>query len=166
MYCLIGNWTYPTEMFRGWNFCPFSRRIHHFESFAQFDTSLIADAFLMSLVSEHRRKTTLLSTPLLAFTLEEILQRSPTPFLIAKCAECTLRKELGEWAWLINALLSISVYLQLFAQHVKKSFVLNAFISINSLSMRMCNRRGRNVKKHGRGSLEDRVSVDRNGSCH
>jgi hypothetical protein len=53
--------------------------------------SLIVDAFVMSLVTEHRRKI----TPLLAFTLEQILQRTPAPFLIAKCAECTLRKELG-----------------------------------------------------------------------
>jgi hypothetical protein len=45
----------------------------------------------MSLVSEHRRKI----TPLLAFTFEQILERSPAPFLIAKCAECTIRKELG-----------------------------------------------------------------------
>ena len=57
--------------------------------------SLIVDAFVMSLVTEHRRKTTIQSTPLLAFTLEQILERSPTPFLIAKCAECSLRKELG-----------------------------------------------------------------------
>ncbi len=53
--------------------------------------SLIVDAFVMSLVTEHRRK----STPLLAFTFEQILERSPAPFLIAKCAECTIRKELG-----------------------------------------------------------------------
>jgi hypothetical protein len=57
--------------------------------------SLIVDAFVMSLVTEHRRKTTIQSTPLLAFTLEQILERSPAPFVIAKCAECTLRKELG-----------------------------------------------------------------------
>ncbi|CAF4136021.1 unnamed protein product [Rotaria magnacalcarata] len=56
--------------------------------------SLIVDAFVMSLVTEHRRKTTIQSTPLLAFTLEQILERSPAPFLIAKCAECSLRKEL------------------------------------------------------------------------
>jgi hypothetical protein len=67
------------------------RRIHQFESFAHFQTSLIVDAFVMSLVSEHRRKT----SPLLAFTLEQILERSPTPLLIAKCAECTIKKELG-----------------------------------------------------------------------
>lgn len=53
--------------------------------------SLIVDAFVISLVTEHRRK----STPLLAFTFEQILERSPAPFLIAKCAQCTIRKELG-----------------------------------------------------------------------
>jgi hypothetical protein len=53
--------------------------------------SLIVDAFVMSLVSEHRRKT----SPLLAFTIEQILERSPTPLLVAKCAECTIKKELG-----------------------------------------------------------------------
>jgi hypothetical protein len=57
--------------------------------------SLIIDAFVMSLVTEHRRQTTIQSTPLLAFTYEQILERSPAPFLIAKCSECTLRKELG-----------------------------------------------------------------------
>jgi hypothetical protein len=67
------------------------RRIHQFESFVHFEMSLIVDAFVMSLVTEHRRK----STPLLAFTFEQILERSPAPFLIAKCAECTIRKELG-----------------------------------------------------------------------
>ena len=57
--------------------------------------SLIVDAFVMSLVTEHQRKTTIQSSaPLLAFTLEQILERSPAPFLIAKCAECTIRKEL------------------------------------------------------------------------
>ncbi|CAF2758866.1 unnamed protein product [Rotaria sp. Silwood2] len=56
--------------------------------------SLIVDAFVMSLVMEHRRKTTIQSTPLLAFTLEQILERSPAPFLIAKCSECAVRKEL------------------------------------------------------------------------
>jgi hypothetical protein len=71
------------------------RRIHQFDSFSHFETSLIVDAFVMSLVTEHRRKTTVPSTPLLAFTLEQILDRSPAPFLIAKCAECTIRKELG-----------------------------------------------------------------------
>lgn len=53
--------------------------------------SLIVDAFVMSLVSEHRRKT----SPLLAFTIEQILERTPTPLLVAKCAECTIKKELG-----------------------------------------------------------------------
>lgn len=53
--------------------------------------SLIADAFVMSLVNEHRRKF----KPLLAFTFEQIIERSPAPFLIAKCAQCTIRKELG-----------------------------------------------------------------------
>jgi hypothetical protein len=67
------------------------RRIHQFESFAHFQTSLIVDAFVMSLVSEHRRKT----SPLLAFTLEQVLERSPVPLLIAKCAECNIKKELG-----------------------------------------------------------------------
>ena len=58
--------------------------------------SLIVDAFVMSLVNEYRRKTTTKqSTPLLTFTFEQILERNPTSFLIAKCAECTLRKELG-----------------------------------------------------------------------
>ncbi|CAF4492128.1 unnamed protein product [Rotaria sp. Silwood1] len=74
--------------------CYIRKRIHQFESFSHFEMSLIVDAFVMSLVMEHRRKTTIQSTPLLAFTLEEILERSPAPFLIAKCAECTLRKEL------------------------------------------------------------------------
>ena len=46
----------------------------------------------MSLVNEHRRR----NTPLVAFTLEQILERSPAPFLIAKCAECSIRKELGK----------------------------------------------------------------------
>ncbi len=67
------------------------RRVHQFDSFLHFEMSLIVDAFVMSLVTEHRRKI----TPLLAFTLEQILERSPAPFLIAKCAECTIRKELG-----------------------------------------------------------------------
>ncbi|CAF0795335.1 unnamed protein product [Rotaria sordida] len=74
--------------------CSRCKRIHQFESFSHFEMSLIVDAFVMSLVTEHRRKTTIQSTPLLAFTLEQILERSPAPFLIAKCAECTLRKEL------------------------------------------------------------------------
>ena len=67
------------------------RRVHQFESFAHFEMSLIVDAFVMSLVSEHRRKT----SPLLAFTLEQVLERSPAPLLIAKCAECNIKKELG-----------------------------------------------------------------------
>ena len=46
----------------------------------------------MSLVNEHRRKI----TPLVAFTVEQILERSPAPFLVAKCAECSIRKELGK----------------------------------------------------------------------
>lgn len=71
------------------------RRTHQFDCFLQFETSLIADAFAMSLVSEYRRKSLVPPTPLLAFTLEDILQRSPKPFLIAKCAECTCRRELG-----------------------------------------------------------------------
>ncbi|CAF2099677.1 unnamed protein product [Rotaria magnacalcarata] len=74
--------------------CSRCKRIHHYESFSHFEMSLIVDAFVMSLVTEHRRKTTIQSTPLLAFTLEQILERSPAPFLIAKCAECSLRKEL------------------------------------------------------------------------
>jgi hypothetical protein len=76
-------------------FLSFFRRIHQFDSFSHFEMSLIVDAFVMSLVTEHRRKTVTQSTPLLAFTLEQILERSPAPFFIAKCAECTLRKELG-----------------------------------------------------------------------
>lgn len=74
------------------DFNSFFRRIHQYESFAHFETSLIIDAFVMSLVNEHRRR----NTPLVAFTLEQILERSPTPFLIAKCAECSIRKELGK----------------------------------------------------------------------
>ncbi|CAF1173215.1 unnamed protein product [Adineta ricciae] len=74
--------------------CSRCKRIHQFDSFAQFETSLIVDAFVMSLVDEHRRKKSISVTPLLAFTLEQILERSPAPFLIAKCAQCTLRKEL------------------------------------------------------------------------
>ena len=96
------------------SFSCLSRRMHYFESFAQFEASLMADAFLMSLVSEHRRKTTLLSTPLLEFTLEDILQRSPTPFLIAKCAECTLRKELGKGTSPTDSILSEGFFAHVF----------------------------------------------------
>lgn len=71
------------------------RRVHQFESSSQFEVSLIVDAFVMTLVMEHRRKTAIQSRPLLAFTRDQILERSPKPFLIAKCAECALRKELG-----------------------------------------------------------------------
>ena len=52
------------------------RRVHQFESFAHFEMSLIVDAFVMSLVDEHRRKT--------------------IPLLVAKCAECSMKKELGK----------------------------------------------------------------------
>ena len=50
----------------------------------------------MTLVGAHRRKTAMPSTPLLAFTLAQILQRSPTPLLVAKCAQCARRQELGK----------------------------------------------------------------------
>lgn len=71
------------------------RHVERFESFTHFETSLMIDGLNQSSLNECQRRTSILTTPLLRFTLEDILQRTPTPFLIAKCAECTLRKELG-----------------------------------------------------------------------
>jgi len=80
----------------------FSRRIHSYESFQDFQMTLIVDAFVMSLVIEHERRTRTISKPLVLFTFDEIIQRSPKPFLIAKCAECFIRKELGKYVDLIS----------------------------------------------------------------
>lgn len=88
--CILTNYDRLTDKI----VCPRCQRIHSYESFQDFQMTLIVDAFVMSLVIEHERKTRMISKPLVLFTFDEILRRSPKPFLIAKCAECFIRKEL------------------------------------------------------------------------